>query len=118
MNAPLSLPLLKDSGVINVLSACDQKFGSPISEPVSPNSPELKPRYSDGWTTADRREINSSPLDSEKNDKVHVHYEKNMKDCCLESKNQLIRDSSEESCDQFYMRGGQVYLDHACYMKL
>lgn len=58
MNAPLSLPLLKDSGVVNVLSACDSKFGSPISEPVSPNSPELK-RYSDGWTTADRREINS-----------------------------------------------------------
>ena len=58
MNAPLSLPLLKDSGVLNVLSACDLKFGSPISEPVSPNSPELT-RYSDGWSTVDRREINS-----------------------------------------------------------
>ena len=58
MNSPLSLPLLKDSGVVNVFSTCDSKFGSPNSEPVSPNSPELK-RYSDGWTTADRREINS-----------------------------------------------------------
>ena len=58
MNSPLSLPLLKGSGVVNVFSACDSKFGSPNSEPVSPNSPELK-RYSDGWTTADRREINS-----------------------------------------------------------
>ena len=58
MNSPLSLPLLKDSGVVNVLSACDLKFGSPISEPVSPNSPELT-RYSDSWTTVDRREINS-----------------------------------------------------------
>ena len=60
MNASISLPLLKNSGLVNV-----------VSQPGSPNSPDLL-KCSDNWTMADRGEINSLYWLAKKRQKSHA----------------------------------------------
>ena len=58
MNASISLPLLKTSGLVTVVNSCGSKQEVPASVPSLPNSPELT-NHSDGRTMADRGEINT-----------------------------------------------------------
>ena len=57
-NASISLPLLKNSGLVTVVNSCGSKEGVPASVPSLSNSPELT-NHSDGRTMADRGEIDT-----------------------------------------------------------
>ena len=58
MNASISLPFLKTSGLVSVVNSCGSKQGDPASVPSLPSSPELT-YHSNGRTMADRGEINT-----------------------------------------------------------
>ena len=58
MNASISLPLLKTSGLVTVVNNCGSKQGVPASVPSLPSSPEPT-NHSDGRTMADRGKINT-----------------------------------------------------------